>query len=234
MKRLFLLPVLSLLLLTACGESDETEETSNETTPKEEPIDSSVSETISLQKKMEVINLNSDQIPETTEFDGNFIAAHQWVDANGSNLVILSESGIQQQGDYSGGFVYGNHFLDAGEGYASSWRETDAINGCEFDAYCEHVKGSLTITDLDSNGVAETAFIYRTTCTSDVSPMDQKLIMYEGSKKMTISGKTAMDFGDGMKEEGTMEPNEAFTAAPPQMLEHAKKLWSRFNTSSFN
>ena len=88
-----------------------------------------------------------------------------------------------------------------------------------------HELDALTLTDLDYDNIAEITFIYRTTCTSDVSSSTQKLIMLEEGEKFALRGSTQV-MGDG----GEYEIGAGFKSAPDEFLNHAKQLWSEHLT----
>ncbi len=100
---------------------------------------------------------------------------------------------------------------------------------CEFDLTAAFVPGSLTITDLDADGVGEATFLYTLHCTSDVSPATRKLIMREGEAKYAIRGTTKLPEGYGG---GEMRLDPSFRAAPKSFREYAVQRWNRYVADS--
>ncbi|HET6229686.1 MAG TPA: hypothetical protein VFE05_06350 [Longimicrobiaceae bacterium] len=96
---------------------------------------------------------------------------------------------------------------------------------CDFDLTAGFEPGSLAVTDLDRDGVAETSFLYVLACRSDVSPAVLKLIMHEGAAKYAIRGTTRPK---GAGAGGEMRPDAAFRTAPAAFLAFARHQWARF------
>ncbi len=84
------------------------------------------------------------------------------------------------------------------------------------------------VTDLDSNGIAETWFIYTTACKSDVSARTMKLVMHQQNKKYIIRG-TSQPAKNMIDEEygGKYNPDSAFKSLPQKFQVFAKKLWQK-------
>lgn len=123
----------------------------------------------------------SPKLPAGLKLTGRPQAARRWTDKRGENLLVLTET--TRVGAASGGtkHLYGYQFLRAGQVWKPLWRIRDAVVACEFDLELELVTESLSVTDLDGDGTAETAFAYKKTCTSDVSPSELKVLMHGGA-----------------------------------------------------
>ncbi|MCU0373336.1 MAG: hypothetical protein MUE56_08865 [Ignavibacteria bacterium] len=174
-------------------------------------------------------------------FDGKFVAGVRWQDKNGENAVILSETDEKvkkgkggNEDDWRSKELYGYHFIIKDGSAEELWKVQDFVKDCQFDITMEHMKKSLTVTDLDSNGIAETAFIYKLTCRSDVSPADMKLIMHEGKEKYAIRGEMEISLPNGDEYGGKMNPDKSFSKAPESFLKYAKKHWEQFKTERYD
>jgi hypothetical protein len=102
------------------------------------------------------------------------------------------------------------------------WSAKDFVETCPFDLLLELVEGSIEVTDLNGDGVAEVSFAYLLTCRSDVSPASGKLLLYEGVTKYALRG-SAQDMGGGG--EFTVDP--AFEKAPKAFRPFAEAKWKR-------
>ena len=175
------------------------------------------------------INLTlCDDIPRDCEFEGKVVDAYEWKDLNGTNYFIRTigemEEGVPQYSDEPAytQWIYAYHFIEVQSGKISLSREIkDFVENCEFDLMIGHELNAITLTDLDDDQIGEITFIYRLTCTSDVSPSEQKLMLLENGDKYALRG-----FTEVMGEGGEYEMDPAFDKAPKSFLEHAKKLWS--------
>lgn len=222
MKKLTLSTAI-LALLCSCGDNTN--------------IDSGDSEGVDLnnQKVEEVleidINLNKiAEIPSDCVFEGDQVDAYSWVDKNGINYFIRTlgdiKSGVPEDASNptpSSQNLYAYHYTRTdSKADAVLLKETnDFVKDCEFDLILSHELDALTLTDIDNNEIGEIAFIYRTGCTSDVSPSTQKLIMLENGNKYPLRGTTKV-----MEVGGEFEAGEEFKSAPDGFQAHAEKLWS--------
>lgn len=105
------------------------------------------------------------------------------------------------------------------------WKARDFVNQCEFDLTLEVLEGSIRLTDLDGDGEPEVSFLYRLACRSDVSPLDAKLLMYEGATKYALRGTTKERVGENEFAGGEFKVDPAFEQAPKQFVEFAKAQW---------
>lgn len=110
------------------------------------------------------------------------------------------------------------------------WRAKDFVKDCEFDLALELVEGSIEVTDLDGDGEAEVSFLYKTACRSDVSPMSEKLLMYEGATKYALRGDSKERTGETEYMGGEFKVDPAFQKAPVSFLDFAKAKWKRLVT----
>jgi hypothetical protein len=171
-----------------------------------------------------------DVVPKDLELIGKPVAAARWTDKLGSNILVITETA--RVGEASGGTkkLFGFHFVRDGRTWKRLWRTADAVTDCEFDLELSLVRESVSVTDLNGNGIAETAFAYTKTCTSDVSPSELKVLLHEGDHKCAVRGTTRVQVGvdDHGKKEfegGERTPDPALKKAPRAFLSHALKIF---------
>ena len=169
-------------------------------------------------------------VPKGLKVTGKPRAAARWTDELGVNVVVLTETA--RIGAASGGSkrLYGYHFVQEGARFKQLWRIADAVTGCEFDLTLRIVPRSLSITDLDGDGTAESTFAYVGSCSSDVSPDTLKVLMHEGPRKYALRGRTRVQVG--VDEEGNPEydggdrtADAAFKGAQKPFLAHAQRVF---------
>ena len=125
--------------------------------------------------------------PEVLPFNGRFFSSVSWNDKLGSNILIISE-----QGKYDGGngrkevFVY--HYIKRDTLYDRLWQMNDFVDGLGCDLNIQLIHFFPLISDIDSNGIAETAIFYSLDNRCDATPFQAKLIVHEGSEKFAIRG----------------------------------------------
>ena len=89
---------------------------------------------------------------------------------------------------------------------------------------------SISITDLDKNGIAESIFIYRMSCKGDVSADDMKLLMHEGETKYALRGTMNLFVNGENTQKGEMKVDDSFDKAPKVFLDYAKIQWTKYQT----
>lgn len=181
---------------------------------------------------------------ERVAYQGKPIISARWTDKNGSNLLLIT-LGDHQSKPYPGEpslqsgeqYLYGYHYL-LGSTPRKLWQITDFVKECEVDLTLYYVANSLTITDLDKDGIAETAFLYRLACRGDVIPADQKLLLHEGATKYALRGTTRVltgqdEAGKPTYYGGSYKVDAAFAQAPASFASYAKAQWARFRDEVF-
>ncbi|MGL6127117.1 M949_RS01915 family surface polysaccharide biosynthesis protein [Chryseobacterium artocarpi] len=181
--------------------------------------------------------IDSAKIPATIQYKGNFRDGFRWKDKTGEYIVITSETGIYRNENLP------HEFDDSGDAEVFAhcyslqnnqqiWKVYDYIKDCPVDIVAEFVKNTLSVTDLDHNGIAEVWMMYKTVCHGDVSPSDMKIIMYEGNKKFAMRGESRIQYGindnnEPMFEGGNYTFDKAFKEGPKAFREYAEKLWNK-------
>jgi hypothetical protein len=161
------------------------------------------------------------------DYDGKIVAMAKWDDNMGSNVVFITETEVKG-GEYRHKELYGYHYITSNDEYKLIWKINDFVKDCPVDLTLSYIDKSISITDLDNNGTAESSFLYRMSCKGDVSPDDMKLIMHEGENKYAIRGSMKLQIGDEKPIGGEMKPDAAFDKAPKEFLSYAKEQWKKY------
>ncbi|HEY7767311.1 M949_RS01915 family surface polysaccharide biosynthesis protein [Longimicrobium sp.] len=186
---------------------------------------------------LEVLSFDPETLPPNADVTGNVVDGARWRDAKGENVVVLAETGefpsasaCDSDPQCRDAEIRAYHFARNGSAWKRLWLVTDFQRQCDFDLIAEFVKGSLSVTDLDHDGVGESTFLYALTCTSDVSPSTLKLIMHEGQAKYAIRGTTDLSAMLGTSEDagGDRNVDPAFERAHPRQRSYALAQWERF------
>ncbi len=106
------------------------------------------------------------------------------------------------------------------------WRIYDFVQDCPYGLTLGYVPPMLQVTDLDGNGSAEIWSGYVVHCSSDVSPIPMKLIMYEKGTKYAVRGKSRCRVSDNKYEGGSFTPDKAFKKGPKVFLNYAVTLFT--------
>jgi hypothetical protein len=179
---------------------------------------------------------------------GKTLFALNWRDKSGENFLVLTHTGIVkyitpqcEDEDCTAGELFGYHFRMNNNTMTLVRRFTDGISDCRFDIVLSFIENSITVTDLDKDGLAEFSVLYKTGCRSDVSPANMKLLMFENGDKSALRGTMTFDpkRSDWSKELedrfglGKFKTDSSFKTAPEQFLPFAKSRWEKFKIERF-
>lgn len=219
MKKIaYLIPI---FVLVGCGSDSASED---ELQNEEQTINEEIPEEAELVIDISLNKLN--EVPKECKVEGDLVDIYSWKDLNGSNYFIRSIGAVKEGKELDGlptqsQYLYAYHYVENSTGEFELKEDiVDFVKDCEFDIILGHELDAISLTDLDSNEVGEISFVYRTSCTSDVSPSTQKLMLLEDGQKYALRGSTqVMGFG------GEYEADDSFNDAPAAFLSHAKSLW---------
>ena len=217
------------------GKTEKKEEVKTE--EKKEPIES-VSKGGS--DDIVVKDFNKSDLTSDIKYQGSIVSGKRWTDKNGENIVILTLTKIHNSkkdsfnGDYSHAQeLYAYQYVKKSEGWSQLWKINDFIEDCPLDLTLEFIGGSLSVTDLNKNGIGETTFLYKMACRGDVSPCDLKLMMHEGDIKYAIRGTMKLKV-QNESYGGEYKVDKSFDSAPKGFLDYAKEQWEKYKTEKLN
>lgn len=183
-------------------------------------------------------SLKEKVLPKEIAYNGKFHLAVQWEDSLGSNIVVLSATGVFEKNTKTENYrgldaqIFAYHYVKTDNHFRKMWRIYDFISDCPVDLGAEFIPNSFQVTDLDNDGIAEIWVVYKKVCHGDVSPWDLKIIMYEGKEKYAIRGQTKVFVGtneNGKNQYGggeyTYDPS--FANGPDVFLTFARKKWNK-------
>jgi len=160
--------------------------------------------------------------------------AKKWHDASGENWLVLYETGSYIEKNNTGASAKLSAILyqKSDSGFVQKWKLVDYIQDCEVDVTCSFYDNHLSITDLDSNGLAEITMVYALSCKGDVSPNEKKLILYEGTQKYAIRGEELMVLQKDTIG-GSWNADASFSKAPKAFLQYAVAHWQKFGKQEY-
>ncbi len=175
--------------------------------------------------------VDTKKLPTGVVINGRVIKAERWQDKSGEHLLVLTQTkpfNRRKEPDSEGIYtfdqtLYGYQFDKTGDVFTQLWQIQDFVKACPLDISCEFLLPSVQLTNLNGDGVAETSFLYRTGCRSDVSPASLKFILHNGLTKYALRGQTVV-LGEG----GNYTADPAFNTADKRLLVFAKQQWARF------
>jgi len=184
------------------------------------------------QENLKIIKPDIVQLARQVQCNGNIKDAVQFTDSMGSHLVITSETGIYRNKQFkhenngSDAELFAYHYIIKDNQPQLTWQIYDIIQDCPVKIEANFVNNTLQITDLNHNGIGEIWLMYKTVCHGDVSPGSMKVVMYEGSYKYTMRGRTRVKVSEKEYDGGNFSFDQAFTNGPADFRDFAKKLWN--------
>ncbi|MCE1164543.1 MAG: hypothetical protein LWX07_03975 [Bacteroidetes bacterium] len=187
------------------------------------------------------ISYNIKDVESQLQYEGKIVGGAQWKDKNGHNVVIVTETNEKETKPKNGSdrmlskYLYGYQFILKDNGETEElWKINDLIDKCQFDLTLNYIAKSITVTDLNNDGIGESTFLYRMSCRSDVSPSDLKLMMHEGKEKYAIRGTMIVKLPNEGPYGGDMKVDKSFDKAPKEFTDYAKGQFKKFQEEKFN
>ena len=189
-------------------------------------------------KSIQIDTLSYDDIPKSLDFRGTVVEALKWTDSKGANILIQSITGHFTWKDYdkdltdymiqdkSELYAYLFQKSKSDNEYKRKWRVYDYTECFGVDWFIGFVPKATTITDLDTDGIAEISMPYVSICRGGMDPGVMKIIMYEGSTKYALRGSTMLmcksehPYGGEYKTSENLKTNRTF-------MDFFKKHWDR-------
>lgn len=166
-------------------------------------------------------------------YKGQIKDGKRWKDNRGENIVILTQTGVFWANVYDatrGAKLYAYHFIKTADNtFKEIWKISETVDDCAFDVRCDFFSNSLTVTDLDADGIAEVGFALVKGCRLEAAPDEKKLVFYEGKDLYMITGTTSIV--KGAQKQGGDKNMDKFDEAPDAFLEFANKQWNKFGVA---
>lgn len=235
--------IIALMFFSSCTKENRTTDAEKKTEQKTTTIDSGNSQSqnspntnVNSQNAAGDDNGNKDltydiqNLPKDIKYEGKIAASVKWTDKNGENYIIITETAEKKQKeDNRMKELFAYHYTVNNGAAKQLWKINDFIKDCPLDITLEYMPKSISVTDLDKNGTAETTFLYRMSCKGDVSEDDMKLIMHEGDIKYAIRGSMKLKM-QGETYGGKMNVDPSFDRAPKEFLDYSREQWNKFQT----
>jgi len=176
--------------------------------------------------------------PDTTnllngfKYEGKLKNAVRWVDYQGDNLAIITETGeypskIEINEDFRDAELFGYHFLIINDSLIETWKVYDAIKACPLDIETKFINNTFQVTDLNHDNIAEVWLMYKTVCRGDMSPSNMEIIMYQGQQKFEMRGYNKVELPKNESYGGEYKFDLAFINGPKEFRKFAISLWNK-------
>jgi hypothetical protein len=180
--------------------------------------------------------LKQTELPESILFKGQFLEAKKWIDTNGENFLVVSNSGVKKGStefntNTKSVEYYAVQYVQKEGKLTKLWDLFDFEKDCEFDLWIGTL--GVYVSDLDSNGTTETKIAYKKSCRSDVSPAQLRIMMYEGTSKMALRGLMLLKPIDSSFSLANFEPDlSKLPKSSKDKSEDYERLFGRFENAN--
>jgi hypothetical protein len=184
--------------------------------------------------QIKITRLNKAAIPPSIHYAGHIIDAVKYTDIDGEHMVLTTETGQVKSKDKDctdcrNADLYAYNYLVNNGEPKLTWQVHDFVKDCDADMKVGFLPNTFAITDLNNDNKAEVWLMYRTTCTSDVSPATMKIIMYEADKKYAVRGTAKIQVSGNPVSYtgGAYTLDEVFKTGPVVFKQYAENLWKK-------
>ncbi|GEM_PF-854672 len=147
-------------------------------------------------------------------------------DKAGIHLLILSRDSTELKDGTDEYTLKAAQYALQGSAWNREWVIQDFLSCYEVDRVAEFLPHLTAFSDLDSNGVAETAVAYQTACFGDVSPRSTKAILRQGDAKFAVRGDSRVQVG-AEEYDGGIPQTDAALDAHPAFKSYLASIWER-------
>jgi len=216
------------------------------------------------EKKIEVKTIGIKDLPVGIKYNGNIIEVLSWNDRNGQNIFISSSIGpIVKEQAYGEPTVkkqiFAEQYTIRDKKILLLWGDLFVESVCPMHVELDFIPNSISITDLDNNGITETTLVYKNVCRSDVSLADFVVQIHTSKSSFCLRGYTLIRVGkpyDTMdltnyefnlekalvekaytdefaKLNGRYTDTKEFINTPPEFLNHSIEIWKKYVEEKF-
>lgn len=172
----------------------------------------------------QVLDFQQDSLPVQCKFEGEFLGGARYTDANGENILLVSQNfktgvdaGVQEIFGY-------NYVLDSGKcRLLWSWHD-DNENICDMG---EGLVSTIETDDVDGDGIAESAFMYNIEGACDQSPRLFTLVFHSASTVLTMKGTKPVQMNDTTIVGGEIVSDSTFDSAPIVYSDFCTYVWQK-------
>lgn len=216
MKNVFPISIFVFAILTGCGGGKENTEVKNNVTQD------SVAKSTEVKSINFLAITNADDFPSWLEIkiDGTISYGAKWKDGNNENVFfIITKPSTKNI------FLTANHYLLKNNVADLIWSVSDSVVNCSSDANLNYFPGSLSITDINKDDIAEIAFGYTQRCGGEKKEDNLRYLLRANNESYIIDGTTRI-FTDNKYIGGEKKRvDEKFKTAPVELLNYANKRW---------
>jgi len=185
------------------------------------------------------LQFDKDRVEAAIVYQGSILSGARWTDVKGENTLIVSQL-------IPGDAKLGTHEDIVQELFAYQYVKTPAGNITLLwhfhdwaENACDRGDGLISpidVTDLDSDGMAETRFMYNVQGGCDLSPRVHKLVMHSGETPYLIQGTDSIRMRNEERPEARSckvygeekQFDAAFKKTPAIFRHEAANFWDHF------
>lgn len=131
--------------------------------------------------------LKAQDIPETIRLDGKLLNALKYEDLSGDYHFTVYQTGPMNDPRSEDGIMASLQLALYRSGSTQPiWAYAIAEGDCPFDLWVG--VDTVTVTDLDKNGIAEVGVVLSHSCRSDVSPGQMQVLIHQSEETYRLAG----------------------------------------------
>jgi hypothetical protein len=232
MKKILNLLCLSLFFLNCVNPENKQSSDSKQSDSKNDS-DSLAGNENKQKAEIQILEIDVNKLPKGIKYNGKIKSALRWIDQEGDNIVITTETGqyknpkVKHERDGYDSELFGHHYKVSNDQAVKSWTVHDYIYDCILELDVLFIKNTLQVTDLNKNGLGEVWLMYKKVCHGDMGSYEMKIILYEGKNKYAMRGENKVEVEPGKYYGGDYQFDKAFNEGPEEFRDFAKKLWEK-------
>lgn len=167
-------------------------------------------------------------VPESIrpKLNGKIQAKYRFRDKLGSHVLVLKRTKARLSDGTDKITLHALQYDSSATVWRSEWVIQDNLSCKDLDIDAEFLIPLTSISDIDSNGIAETTVAYHLACLGGIDTKPTKAILRQGKLKHAVRGESLIQF------EGAPSFGGIFTADPsldksPAFKSHLISIWKK-------
>jgi hypothetical protein len=155
---------------------------------------------------------------------GKLSAKFRFKDVSGSHFLALTRQSTKLSDGTDKITLQALQYDSSNSGWKQEWVINDNISCKDLDLDAEFIVPLTSISDKDSNGVAETSVAYHLACLGGIDTKPTKAIMRQGQLKYAVRGESLVQIEGTPSFGGTFAADSSLDKKP-ELKSHLISIW---------
>lgn len=147
-------------------------------------------------------------------------------DRAGKHFLVLSKHADSLADGTRRLSLLATQYVSSGGDWKPEWTIKDGVSCYEVDIEADFAPSLTSVTDLDSDGLAESTVAYQFICAGGVEPKTTKAIMREGKAKFAVRGESLIEIKGTPSFGGTYTADSSLNTKP-HFKHHLVSIWKK-------